>query len=111
MTRLLDYDWDPEGEPFDPEEETPVDLDDPGFRQESATRVLSDLEELEARMRSRGELLPGQPSPFEGVKQVHRETLEGLAKKPRGPFPVAETRYGGLVPPDTEEECHAKRKA
>lgn len=41
-------------------------------------QVLSDLEELERRMRARGELKPGDPSPFEELRRIHRKELEEL---------------------------------
>ena len=66
--------------------------------------VLSDIEELERRMRARGELKPGDPSPFEELRRIHRKELEEL-DKPKGPFPVAELRHGGLVP--VEEVANA----
>lgn len=69
--------------------------------------VLSDLEELERLMRERGELKPGDPSPFEELRRMHRKELEEL-DKPKGPFPVAELRYGGLVPVEEVARCQAK---
>jgi hypothetical protein len=64
-------------------------------------QVLSDLEELERRMRERGELKPGDPSPFEELRRMHQKELE----ENQEPFPVAELKNGGLVP--VEEVDHA----
>ena len=63
-------------------------------------RVLADLEELERLMRERGELKPGDPSPFTELRQMHMKELE----ENREPFPVAELKHGGLVP--VEEVDH-----
>lgn len=66
--------------------------------------VLSDLEELERLMRARGELKPGDPSPFEELRRMHQKELEENSE----PFPVAELRYGGLVPVEEDARCRAK---
>jgi hypothetical protein len=70
--------------------------------------VLSDIDELERRMRDRGELKPGDPSPFDELRRVHRKELEEL-DKPKGPFPTAQLKYGGLVPEEPEFDS-ARRK-
>lgn len=64
-------------------------------------QVLSDLEELEHRMRERGELKPGDPSPFEELRRMHLEELY----ENRGVFPVAELKYGGLVPVEEVDDA------
>lgn len=71
-------------------------------------QVLSDLEELERLMRQRGELKPDDPSPFAELRRVHRKELEEL-DKPKGPFPTAQLKYGGLVPEEPEFDS-ARRK-
>ncbi len=64
-------------------------------------QVLGDLEELERRMRKRGELKPGDPSPFEELRRMHLEELY----ENRGVFPVAELKYGGLVPVEEVDDA------
>ncbi len=53
----------------------------PRQARERDIEVLSDLEELERLMRERGELKPGDPSPFEELRRMHLEELEELDRE------------------------------